>query len=197
MSSDLAAKDDYELNYWVGTESLKHLKKYPMYLERWGYRYHRKVLDVGTGPYSGFLPFIEAEEKVGLDPLYPRYGEAGIFLRYPGIEYLPMRLEDLPTPGQFQKFNAVLCADCLDHGNLGFHMLPKLADLLQPAGKLFLHVHFRPPEKLNAAHDYPLDEWQLDEWLARTDLVEEKREILPNDIDGKWCAALMGVWRKS
>ena len=193
----MTAKDAYELEYWKSTDPIKHLRKYEMYLERWKFWHsHRKVIEIGTGPYSGFLPFVTAEHKVGVDPLYDAYKQAGIFLRYPGIQYRCSGLEDVKPSTGLQGFDALLCADCLDHGDLDFRMIPKLSALLIWGGKIYLHVHLRPKNKLNMAHDHAMLESDLDEALAKTTLKEVRREILPTDIDGKFCPALMAVWSK-
>lgn len=185
----MSAKDVYELNYWLETNPEMHLSKYPLYLREWGYEQVDSILEIGCGPYGGFLPIIDAMRKVGVDPLIDEYRKAGIF-RGNGEEYHSCRFEDFVTN---EKFDAVLCADTLDHGDLDFSFIPQIAEFLKPGGLMYLHVHLRPARLMNPGHDHRLEESELDAVLG--DLIEIKRKIFPRDIDGKYCAALVGVWK--
>ena len=188
----MTEKDRRELAYWLRTDPEIHLAKSRMYLDRWGYEDVDSVLEIGTGPFSGFGPFIKANRKLGLDPLLNAYRTGGVFRMCEDMQYSDAYFEDFETD---ERFDAVLTSDCIDHGDMDFRVVPKLASFLKPGGKLYIHVHLRPPGKLNRIHDHSLKVEQLDEELKKTALIEEKREILPKDIDGKFCPALMGVWR--
>jgi SAM-dependent methyltransferase len=184
-------KDQWEMAYWTKADMAEHLRKLRLYLAVWDYQPAASVLDVGCGPLGGFLPMIDAAVKVGVDPLIEEYRRARIFGGDDAeAQYFSCRLEEFQTA---KKFDAVLCADALDHGDLGFHCIPKLAGFLNPGGRLYLHVHLRPKALLNVGHDHQLKEDDLDKNLEN--LVEVKRKIYPQDVDGEFCAALVGVWQ--
>lgn len=185
---ELTRKDRYELAYWRGTDLDMHRRKMPMYLAAWGYEDVDSVLEIGTGPLGGFLPIIQAKRKAGIDPLYEGYESAGLLERC-DAEYICARFEEFETD---ERFDAVLSADGLDHGEMGFAVIPKIRRLLKPGGAFYMHVHIRPKHLLNFAHA-PMREADLGGHLG--DLIEVRREILPNDIDGRYCAALVGVWK--
>lgn len=187
----MTEKDRLELLFWTRIDPAMHLAKYELYMAEWGYEDADSVFEIGVGPYSGFLPYIKASRKVGLDPLIEAYRDAGIFRECTDVEYVCKYFENFDT---VEKFDAVLCADTLDHGDLDFHVVPRIASFLKPGGKFYLHVHLRPKNKLNLIHDHSLKAEKLNEALQKTALVEDKRVILPNDIDGKFCEALVGVW---
>jgi hypothetical protein len=93
------------------------------------------------------------------------------------------------------RFDAIFSIDSLDHGEMGFGLLPKIAGLLAPGGRFYLFVHLRPPARLNEIHDHALTIADLDKALALTRLKELRREIFPQDLDLSFdCPCLVGVW---
>jgi len=153
----------------------------------------RQILEIGTGPHWGLLPFIEADLKFGVDPLYPAYEAVGILEERNGIRRVDEPFEHWDTD---QQFDLIVTTNALDHGEMGFFLLPKIWRLLKPGGRFYLHVHLRPEELKNLLHDHPLTEEQLDKHLGYTSLIQERRELLDKDLDGFQSKTLIGVWRK-
>jgi cyclopropane fatty-acyl-phospholipid synthase-like methyltransferase len=149
------------------------------------------VLEIGTGPFGGVLPLIQAVRKVGIDPLCSEYRKLKTLEELPGIEYVEAYFEEWRTE---DRFDTVIAIDALDHGEMGFHLLPRIFDLLRSGGRLYLHVHFRPPDYLNLIHDHPMTEKDLDRFLGA--FAEEKRQFYEHDVGGDFCRALVGVWRR-
>ena len=166
------------------------------------------VLEIGTGPYWGLLQFMRfvdlypgricerrwcPERLVAVDPLLDVFGLAGILEDRGGIFAVSQPFESFDTGWQF---DAIITTNALDHGEMGFYLLPKIWRLLKPGGKLFLHVQLRPQSELNLIHDHALTRAQLDKHLGYTTLVEEWVREYPADVDGKDHTAICGVWRK-
>ena len=150
------------------------------------------TLEIGAGPHWGLLPFILSDLQFAVDPLFPAYEACGILEERGCIRRIDEAFEHWDTE---QTFDAVLAMNVLDHGELGFHVLPKIWHMLNPGGRLYAHVNLRPPELLNLLHDHALTEEQLNRHLSYTGLVEEHREIMPQDFGGFPSPTLIGVWR--
>ena len=197
----LTHKQLLELKFWIEEEAadryISELCKMPLYCSQFGRRFvtsaHNSVLEIGTGPAWGLLPHMNADIKYGCDPLYPVYEAAGLLRGRNGILRVDEPFEAWETN---LTFDAIVTVNALDHGEMGFYLLPKIWRMLKPGGRFYCHVHLRPDDMLNLVHDHSLTESQLDLHLRYTNLVQEHREILPNDIDGKFCPALVGIWRK-
>lgn len=153
----------------------------------------RQILEIGTGPHWGLLPFLEADLKFACDPLFPVYEATGILEERNGIRRIDEPFEFWDTD---ETFDVILTTNALDHGQMGFYLLPKIWRMLKPGGRFYLHVHLRPKDLLNLIHDHSLTEEQLDKHLGFTDLIQERREVLEQDLDGFPCRTLIGVWRK-
>lgn len=153
----------------------------------------RQILEIGTGPHWGLLPFIEADLKFGCDPLYPEYEAVGILEERNGIRRVDEPFESWDTN---QTFDLILTTNALDHGEMGFYLIPKIWRMLKPGGRFYLHVHLRPEELKNLLHDHPLTLEQLHKHLDYTNLIAERLEVLPQDLDGFQSQTLIGVWRK-
>lgn len=194
-----ADKDNANVRFWVGrsTKTQYHLDKYGDYLNAWGCGVTDPVdsiLEIGVGPYGGFLPLIKARRKVGLDPCISRFREAGILREYADVEYVDQHLEEFAST---EKFDRIVTADVLDHGRLGFGNIPSIAAMLKPGGKLYIHVQLRPAKYLNSGHDHCLTLEQLDAALKDTTLVEQRRELYPHDIlNDSPFPAVVAVWSK-
>lgn len=183
------AKDQFEMEHWTHTNLKRRLLQYPIYLTAWNYQQVDRVLEIGCGPLGGFLSLLDASVKVGVDPLIEDYKKAGVWSNCAGT-FHSCTFEEFNTP---DKFDAILSANVLDHGNLGFSWVGKMVSMLNPGGRLYLHVHLRTKEQLNVGHDHLLFEAQLDQEVYG--LREVMRYKSPKDIvaDGKY-EALIGVW---
>jgi SAM-dependent methyltransferase len=153
------------------------------------------VLEIGAGPYWGMLAHIQAELRIAVDPLIDAFEKLAILDPRGDIRYYAEAFEQW-DPAE-HAFDAILCANALDHGEMGFHLLPKIARLLKPGGRFHLHVHLRPPELLNLLHDHSLTAESLDKHLSYTPLVEVRREWWDRDYIAGWdCPTLIGIWQK-
>lgn len=187
-------KDLLELKYWLTGDVAKERAMQPRYLEAFGFSGPvESVLEIGTGPFFGMLPLIESPRKVGVDPLYQAYYDTSILDDQPAIERVGEPFESWHTD---ERFDGILSANALDHGEMGFDLVPKIAGLLKPGGRLYLHVHLRPAELLNLIHDHCLTVEDLDRNLEGLGLVELKRDFFEHDIDGEFCSSLVGVWQR-
>jgi SAM-dependent methyltransferase len=197
----MTQKDELELAYWQQANIEEHRAKLALYLWAFGeFRYPDRVLEIGCGPLGGFLPLLSrATIRLGVDPLVNEYRRAGLLQDDDGIAYVAARFEEWATAKRIkvlELFDAIFSADSLDHGEMSFYLIPRIAELLAPGGRFYLHVHLRPGDLINLIHDHSLTIAQLDAALARTDLVELRRDIYPSDVDGGFCEAVVGVWEK-
>lgn len=192
----LTQKDLLELKYWLAHADMDdHRNKIRLYCEAFGVSEldMESALEVGPGPLLGILPHVKASVKVGVDPLFHAYEAVGLMPPDSGFQLFNVPFETWDTG---RRFDAVFCVDSLDHGEMGTEILQRIANLLKPGGRLYLHVHLRPEELLNLIHDHAITNADLNAGLQNAGLVEVKRESYPNDIDGKFCEAIVGIWRK-
>lgn len=197
---NLTHKQLLELSYWLTCDRHDEAGKSLRYMDQFGLPElfpHDMVnfsqLEIGTGPGWGMLNYLYASTRYAVDPLFPAYEACGILAERDGIMRVDEPFEAWDTN---LTFDAILTANALDHGEMGFHLLPKIWAMLKPGGRFYCHVHLRPPDLINLVHDHGLTEAQLDKHLSYTTLIEERRVILPHDVDGWECPTLVGVWRK-
>jgi hypothetical protein len=194
---ELTQKDLLELRYWVTADMDHHKQKLSKYLEAFEVDPAaplESVLDIGSGPLYGFLSLLEAEVKVGVDPLFEAYYQMAIADPNPGYTLFNERFENWGTG---RKFQAVFCVDALDHGDMDpVIMLQRLAYFTQPGGRLYLHVHLRPRNMLNLIHDHQVKEEHITEGISKTQLQPVLYKKYEKDIDGAFCEAIVGVWQQ-
>lgn len=153
----------------------------------------KAVLEVGTGPLGGCLPFVDAPRKVSLEPLYPIFVEHGIQVETPGVENVAEYVEDWKTD---ERFDLIICANALDHGDSDWSALDAIYNLLSPGGFFCLHVHLRRPDQLNIGHDHALDLNTFGLRRCEVGFKEIAKTIWTIDPwYGKY-TALEGVWQK-
>lgn len=198
----LTHKQLLELKYWASFDKAAEYRLRDRYMELFGFggplpRYvdfgGKSVLEVGTGPLWGLMSRVEARSMYAVDPLYNAYAAIGVLEDKPACVAVCEPFEHWDTN---LKFDVIVTTNALDHGDMGFYLVVKMWRMLNPGGRLYVHVHLRPPDMLNLLHDNSLTEAQLDRHLAYTDLVEVRREVHDKDVDGNFCAALVGVWEK-
>lgn len=216
MLFKLTQKDLLELAFWHTCNLKEEQDKLPQYLSIWGnphsYFKHSKqcssenggeictchiasksVLDIGCGPKWGFLKSLTATHRVAVDPLLDVYHASGLTDDRQDIFAVSQSFEHWDTD---RTFDAIFTANALDHGEMGFYLLPKMWRMLKPAGRIYLHVHLRSHDMLNLVHDHSLTEEQFDKHLSYTNLVQVERKIFENDIDGNFCKALVCILEK-
>lgn len=187
------AKTTFELDYWRQVRT-GHEARYRAILEHWGVSSADAVLEIGTGPLGGVLPYIEAKRKVGLDPLYPQYAMAGELKGYEDVQYISRSVETFDCSEQF---DLIVSMNALDHGDCDFAAIDRIAKMLTNGGLFCLHVHLRRPDQLNVGHDHALSERQLDEAIERNGFKQIRREVFDVDpIEGCAYKTVIGVWRK-
>ena len=190
----LTQKELLELKFWLTCDMAAERAQIDRYISSFTFVDPvTSILEIGTGPHWGLLPFIEADLKFACDPLFPAYEATGILEERNGIRRVDEPFEHWDTA---ETFDAIVTTNALDHGEMGFYLLPKIWRMLRPGGRFYLHVHLRPADLLNLIHDHSLTEEQLDKHLRYTDLIQERREVLDQDFDGFPCRTLIGVWRK-
>jgi SAM-dependent methyltransferase len=202
QAAGLSRKDQLEAAYWAALDhaaQTRHKAKIPLYLWAFGhFTTPQSVLEIGPGPYDGVLRYLTtAKRRVGIDPNYNLYWQSldADLANHSGdhIEYIAQHFEDW-APGPDDRFDAIFCMDCLDHGELGFQVLPKIHSLLNPGGKFYLHVNLRPEPLLNEIHDHPLTFEDFTHWVSRCPLFVDEAIVHPRDIDGNFdCPTLVAV----
>jgi 2-polyprenyl-3-methyl-5-hydroxy-6-metoxy-1,4-benzoquinol methylase len=193
----LTHKQLLELKYWAHFDKGAEYKLRDRYMELFGLDTldlkRHDVLEIGTGPLWGLLSRIDAARMYAVDPLYEAYRAIGVLEDKPACIAVCEPFEHWETNLQF---DVIVTTNALDHGDMGFYLMVKMWRMMKRGGRLYIHVHLRPPDMLNLLHDHCLTEAQLDRHLANTDLVEMRREIHNRDVDGNFCRALIGVWTK-
>lgn len=195
----LTHKQLLELKYWFSCDMLKERQQLDRCFPALGLPvpfegpFLGHVLEIGTGPHWGLLPFLHADFRFAIDPLFPAYEATGILAERGDIRRVDECFEHWDTA---ETFDLIVTTNALDHGEMGFHLLPKIWRMLKPGGSFHAHVHLRPKELLNLLHDHALTLEQLEKHLSYTDLVQEKFELMPHDFDEFPSPTLIGVWRK-
>lgn len=190
----LTQKDLLELKFWLTCDMQAERDQIDRYIGLFTFIDPvESILEIGTGPHWGLLPWLNVDLKFGCDPLYPVYEAAGILEERNGIRQIDEPFEHWDTD---QQFDLIVTTNALDHGEMGFYLLTKIWRMLKPGGRFYLHVHLRPQEMLNLIHDHALTLEQLDRHLGYTELLQERLEVLPQDLDGFQSQTLIGVWRK-
>src|ERR1700761_4230443 len=110
------ARDNYQaeahrvdrIAYWFGTAA-------PLEVSQ-----NQDLLEIGAGPIWGMLPYFpDAHRAVAVDPLIEAYDACGLLEPRGDIQYYSEYFEFWDAGDQ--KFDVVLTANALDHGDLGFH----------------------------------------------------------------------------
>ncbi|SRR6266852_1448319 len=102
------------------------------------------VLEVGSGPI-GVVPFVNAKERVAVDPLEPFYGRNPVLtaLRTDGVQYRAGLGEKLPC--ETGRYDVAIIENCIDHVQNPQAVRAELARVLKPDGILYLTVNCRSP----------------------------------------------------
>ena len=192
------SKIDFELEYWLTADRAGHERRYRAILDMWGLTEADSILEIGTGPFSGVLPYVKARRKVGVDPLYRTYQEFGLFRADKGIEYAGVEFEGGATfTRELGPLHAIVTMNALDHGGSDFHAVERVGSMLEKGGRFYLHVHLRTSEQLNVGHDHCLTLEALHEALALANL----RTVWEQDLDRdpiEFCEyrTVIGVYEK-
>lgn len=105
-----------------------------------------RVLDVGAGPMPSGEVFEDCDLYC-LDPLYPRYLEAGwpLHLYGPRTWFVHGHAEAMPL--EDDSFDAVISVNAIDHVDDFSATAREIRRVLRPGGRLRMHVHYHPPKR--------------------------------------------------
>lgn len=192
---------DYELNYWKLTYTKHQAEKYLSYLREWGINpghiFADGVLEVGTGPFMGILPFIGAGFKVGMDPNYANFEQLGMLKWHDDILYVCEWLQTCHISG---KFSTIFMADGVEAIKDGG--LSTLRNFLTPSGQLYLHFHLRRADQLTEGHKVPFLLDDLSKYTDEANLTLVWSQLYPEDpipqyTNGQKLETVMGLWTRS
>lgn len=116
------------------------------------------AVDVGCGPFGGLLPFVEARQKIGVDPLLPEYQR--LYGGQTGIRWVASPAETLPLASA--SADACYCINMLDHTARPYQVLDEVYRLLKPGGYLAFCADVGGTKK----HPIKLYRQDLDAWFA-------------------------------
>lgn len=150
---------DLERDYWASqpwqgtperrrSEWERHLSRIDLALSAFT---EQRVLDVGCGP-TGVIYFVDAERRVGLDPLADQYEQWNGQWGRP-IELIKSGAETMPFADE--SFDTVFCVNCLDHTRDPAAVISEIARVLTPGGTLVLHVDLDSPLRKLHKHVRP------------------------------------------
>ena len=99
-----------------------------------------KLLDIGSGPHPSARVFSNCEVYC-LDPLLPAYISAGFPLHYyDQVKFVHGFAEKIQVADNF--FDAVISVNALDHVDDFFQSASEIKRVLNPTGKIRLHLHY-------------------------------------------------------
>lgn len=194
------AKTDYELDYWKQVNRAEHDRRQQAILELWEFRAADRVLEIGTGPWGGCLPFVKAKAKIAVDPLAVTYASMFGPLAT-DLKWICLPVEQLRYSVIFDndlvEFDAILSMNAIDHGNSDFGTIDIVSILLRRGGRFYLHVHLRTASQLNIGHDHALCQEELEAAIKRNRLQPIKVTYYPTDpVEGCAYRTVVGVWEK-
>lgn len=99
------------------------------------------VLDVGCGP-TGVVYFIDADRRVGVDPLADQYEQWNGHWGAP-VELVKSEAESMPF--EDASFDSACCINCVDHTRDPSQVVREIGRILKPGGTLVLHVDLDSP----------------------------------------------------
>jgi len=102
------------------------------------------VVEVGSGPI-GVVPFLQAKERVAVDPLEPFYARNSVLtaLRTDSVQYRAGVGEKLPC--ETGRYDVAIIENCIDHVQNPRAVRAELTRVLKHDGILYLTVNCRSP----------------------------------------------------
>lgn len=109
------------------------------YLQKYGIKKPRKVLEIGCGEGGNLLPFAQAGCQVyGIDLCPTRISQAKIFFQKRGLNPV-LRVGDATTyDWREERFDLILLHDVIEHVSDKERLIRKMHDLLAPEGVVFV-----------------------------------------------------------
>lgn len=191
---------EYELNYWKLTYSKHTREKYTKYIDLWQIDVENtrleSVLEVGTGPFLGVLPYVDSRIKIGLDPNYNNFNQLGLMKKKHDVICVNGCIEDNVVCGMF---DAVFMADGVEAIKKG--ALGVIHSLLTLRGNLFLHLHLRREDQLTPGHQEVFLYDDLEREVRRANLTLLWKQMyeedpIPQYTNGGKYNTVIGVWTK-
>lgn len=161
QAAGVDSKGLYEFAYWKSRQMeegelangwYEEVFTTRLWLDRASYQ-GKRVLDIGCGP-RGSLEWADmAAERVGLDPLVPRYQHLGIDRHQ--TRYVAAAAEAIPYPSGY--FDIVTSINSLDHVDDVDLVMKEMKRVLAPGGTLALIVEIHPRPTIAEPHALPWD----------------------------------------
>lgn len=189
---------EYELGYWRlkgmqvgGDKNLQYLQCLHSPKEFPG----EVVVDIGCGPFGGVLPYVKAQKRIAVEPLYEKYREENLWKAEAGIEVRACFAEEMDLASD--SVNVVFACNSLDHGESILDALREVARILIPGGRFFLHVHCRTKQQLNKGHRQAFGPADLLLMARQAGLEPVRWDVYERDpVEGKY-KAFIGDFRKA
>jgi len=177
-------KRQCELSYWQRRfveegSCLSNSHYEPLYTAVYGLRPEdyvaKRVLDIGCGP-RGSLEWADmTAQRVGLDPLVPKYLKLGASKHK--MQYVEARSEDIPFPHGY--FDIVTCLNALDHVDNLIRTIREIKRVTKPGGFFLLSVEIDHPPR--AAEPITITEKALKGFNPEFEVVSEFKVGTPSD----------------
>ena len=144
MVSPTRYKEHYELAYWRGraaSEGQLNNQHYAYFYTTFfsleaSYYEGKRILDIGCGPRGSLEWASMAEERVGIDPLVPKYLKLGADKHQ--MTYIAAPSEQIPFPDAH--FDVVCAFNSLDHVESYEMTRSEIKRLVKPGGYFLLIV---------------------------------------------------------
>jgi ubiquinone/menaquinone biosynthesis C-methylase UbiE len=101
----------------------------------------KSVLEIGCGP-RGMIHYIDAEYKVGIDPLIQEYEKLGI-LEDGNVKHVTGVGEKLDFADE--TFDIIICFNVLDHSQIPSKACSEMYRVLKRNGRIIFHSHCITP----------------------------------------------------
>lgn len=133
---------EHELDFWNNNFKYDTLNGFSTFREKYFFRNKSKfenikldfpdsiVIDIGCGPDGGFLPFVKAKVKIGLDPLAKEYTRN--YRVADDILMISSMAEDIPLLAN--SIDVCYCINALDHVMKPYAVLEEIYRILKKGG---------------------------------------------------------------
>jgi len=139
---------EHELDFWKSNSKYDTLDGFASFKEKYFHRNKNKfkdikldfpdstVIDIGCGPDGGFLPFVKAKLKIGLDPLAKDYAKK--YPVDPDILMISSIAEEIPLLSE--SVDTCYCINALDHMIRPREVMKEIYRILKKGGYLAFSV---------------------------------------------------------
>jgi len=164
-------EQDYELAYWEGRKG-KHDDRASVMARIFGeLPDSEEAADIGCGPRGGIFCVHSFSSMYAVDPLWTRYHREGLVDLPDGVEEVEGYAETFKLP---ELVGVMFSVNALDHSGDIYASLENMSCNLKRGGSLFLHVHMRTKEQLNAGHKMLIKEEDIDKALNNIGKLDKR-----------------------